>query len=539
MIEDVKRIKFEELNRKKSEIKEQIAVVEKGLNDKQEKLDRLYDEQESSKIALVERKFTFVEKFFTRRKEYKKITEKHKRDKELPDLIVKLEQDVSEERDRANKILDERGISKQLESINKQLDIIESAKTMPDLGITPIEALQLLEKNGIQPVLTEADKELAVNPRNYTSKSSLIGVHKTDYFPTSNMIKSSKDSNVEYSKEVEIDGTKYQYSYKSDRDTVHMALNDEVSSHIFGSWDNCKYAALIPLEDIPNEKIGRAATQDTFTRGSIELSENSWILCPENETEKIKTFNPTVHTIGYKGESVKGYAKSFVTQLGYRGEKVGMWSWADEKSKNQFFELLDREGLKYGAHTYTYFAEDEKMVQDINRAVSLCKLIKDNKLAKTPEDMQSVMQQLDEQGQGFSSILSDLCKKSSIGEEELESGAIVGNNRQVGIFIQKMGEAGFMIPSAYQQFLTNMSRIGVSKMNSKNVPEFEELLADGRYTEEEIKNCTGLLEIFNKEDHVEIKDKTSAYSRFITQVIGETVVHSNERENINEYSKDE
>ena len=66
-----------------------------------------------------------------------------------------------------------------------------------------------------------------------------------------------------------------------------MAMNDEVSSHMFGSWDNCKYAILIPFDDIPNEKIGRVAPMDTFTRGSIELSENSWILCPKNEVERL------------------------------------------------------------------------------------------------------------------------------------------------------------------------------------------------------------------------------------------------------------
>lgn len=74
----------------------------------------------------------------------------------------------------------------------------------------------------------------------------------------------------------------------SERNTVHMAMNDEVSSHMYGSWEDCKYAILIPMSDIQNSQIGYASCVDTFTKGSLKLSQNSWILCPIDEVEQMK-----------------------------------------------------------------------------------------------------------------------------------------------------------------------------------------------------------------------------------------------------------
>ena len=62
-----------------------------------------------------------------------------------------------------------------------------------------------------------------------------------------------------------------------------MAINDEVYPNDGGNWDHCTYSILMPLKDIPNNKIAAATPQDTFTNGSIELKEDSWIICPKNE----------------------------------------------------------------------------------------------------------------------------------------------------------------------------------------------------------------------------------------------------------------
>ena len=526
MLEEIKKIKLEELTKEKMTYEEKKAIISKNLEGFRNNLWQLEGEQSFG--ITIRGNFSFFEKWITRRNDYKKFKAQSKRFAELPTLINKAKAELEAEQARVEQELETSGINKKFNEIEQSMNSIENSKTLSDLGITPTEAIELLENNGIQPVLSESDKSISVHPRNYTSKSSLIGVHKTKYAPTANMIKSAKDSNVEYQKHITLNGTEYEYSYKSARDTIHLAMNDEVSSHLFGSWDDCKYAILIPFVDIPNEKIGRVATVDTFTRGSIELSENSWILCPKNEVEKLKIFNPKAHVLGYEGENVKGYSKPFLTQLGYRGEDVGMWNWADNESAKQFIELMQKEGLKIGTHTYTYFHEDEEILSSINQAVALSKLLRDNHLITAPEDIENIMEQLsaDDYYQSFGSILSNLCTKSDM-VEDVEPQSIKGNNKQVDIFLQEMENNGFNISPAYQNVLRRLYEVSIYDCN-KNNSDIVFNIPEGT-PEEEKKTIEELQAGLISDSYIDYDEKKSAFRKFISAVMGNTILHSQER----------
>ncbi len=526
MLEEIKKIKLEELTKEKMTYEEKKAIISKNLEGFRNNLWQLEGEQSFG--ITIRGNFSFFEKWITRRNDYKKFKAQSKRFAELPTLINKAKAELEAEQARVEQELETSGINKKFNEIEQSMNSIENSKTLSDLGITPTEAIELLENNGIQPVLSESDKSISVHPRNYTSKSSLIGVHKTKYAPTANMIKSAKDSNVEYQKHITLNGTEYEYSYKSARDTIHLAMNDEVSSHLFGSWDDCKYAILIPFVDIPNEKIGRVATVDTFTRGSIELSENSWILCPKNEVEKLKIFNPKAHVLGYEGENVKSYSKPFLTQLGYRGEDVGMWNWADNESAKQFIELMQKEGLKIGTHTYTYFHEDEEILSSINQAVALSKLLRDNHLITAPEDIENIMEQLsaDDYYQSFGSILSNLCTKSDM-VEDVEPQSIKGNNKQVDIFLQEMENNGFNISPAYQNVLRRLCEVSIYDCN-KNNSDIVFNIPEGT-PEEEKKTIEELQAGLISDSYIDYDEKKSAFRKFISAVMGNTILHSQER----------
>lgn len=526
MLEEIKKIKLEELTKEKMTYEEKKAIISKNLEGFRNNLWQLEGEQSFG--ITIRGNFSFFEKWITRRNDYKKFKAQSKRFAELPTLINNAKAELEAEQARVEQELETSGINKKFNEIEQSMNSIENSKTLSDLGITPTEAIELLENNGIQSVLSESDKSISVHPRNYTSKSSLIGVHKTKYAPTANMIKSAKDSNVEYQKHITLNGTEYEYSYKSARDTIHLAMNDEVSSHLFGSWDDCKYAILIPFVDIPNEKIGRVATVDTFTRGSIELSENSWILCPKNEVEKLKIFNPKAHVLGYEGENVKGYSKPFLTQLGYRGEDVGMWNWADNESAKQFIELMQKEGLKIGTHTYTYFHEDEEILSSINQAVALSKLLRDNHLITAPEDIENIMEQLsaDDYYQSFGSILSNLCTKSDM-VEDVEPQSIKGNNKQVDIFLQEMENNGFNISPAYQNVLRRLCEVSIYDCN-KNNSDIVFNIPEGT-PEEEKKTIEELQAGLISDSYIDYDEKKSAFRKFISAVMGNTILHSQER----------
>ena len=525
MIEEVKKIKLEELNKQKAEYDDKKNSISQKLSELCSKLWSLQGEQ--SRGITVRGDFSFFEKWITRRYEYKRFKAQSKRFSELPKLIIEAETELSEEESRVEEELEKTGIYAKLQEIGQRINLIENAKTLYEIGITPTDAIELLEGNGIQPVLSESDKGIFSHPRDYSSKSALIGVHKTKYAPTANMIRSSKDSNVEYKKSITINGVEYEYSFKSARDTVHMAMNDEVSSHMYGSWDDCKYSILIPFEDIPNEKIGRAAPMDTFTRGSIELSENTWILCPKNEVDRLKTFNPKVHVLGYDGENALGFSQPFLTQLGYRAEDVGMWNWQNDESARQFYELMAREQIKTGTHTYTYFHEDEQMLGAINQAVSLSKLLRDNHLITNPEDIENIMKQLEDNYQGFGFILSGLGEKSQM-EGDLEPQSIKGNHKQVDIFLEEMKKNGFNISDIYQDILRKLCEISIFDCNKNNSDTIFSLSEE--ISEEERSTIEELQAVLVSDKWISYNEKRSAFGKFISTAIGDAILHSKERE---------
>lgn len=525
MLEQVKKIKLEELNKQKQECTEEIENIKQQFYQIRETLWRLQGEDAGG--LTVQGKFTFFQKWITRRQAYKRYKEQVKRLKALPKLINEAREKVSEEKEKAEEILRQRRLYEKSYEISQEMEKIENAETLKNLEISLQEAIEMLENNGDKVILTDSDKISFYTPSNYSSTSSLMCVHKTNYMPTANIIKSAKDSNVNMKKEISLNGKQYEYSYNSARSTVHFAVNDEVSSHSYGSWDDCKYAVLIPFEDIPKEKIGRAAPMDTFTRGSVDISENTWILCPKNEVDQLKVFNPKAHILGYEGENVKGFSRPLLTQLGYPGEEVGMWGWEDNTSNKRFYELMEKEEIKIGTHTYTYFAEDERILTSINHAVALSKMLRDNHLITSVEDIPNIMEQLQEKGDYYGRILLDLCTKSET-EPDKEPESIKANNRQTDIFFSEMKKNGFDISPNYQNVLKELSKVSIYECNDENKDIVFRYPENATETEKRtIEELKTTLTSKNKYDPTKVKE---AFNIFIANVIGETILHSQEKE---------
>lgn len=530
MIDEIKKIKLEELNAQIVQYEEKERAINQRSTILRNELSEL--KKELGGLTEIER-FSFLEKWFTKRREYKKCKEKEKRLDEVNKLIIKGENELSEEERKSKEELETLGLEEKISAIKQNISLIDSAKTLYQIGFTPMEAIKFLESKGIQPVLSESDKYIVSHPRDYSSKSSLIGVHKTRYVPTANMIKSAKDSNVEYKRRVIINGIEYQYSYRSARDTVHMAMNDEVSSHFY-SWDDCKYAILVPFNDIPNEKIGFAAPMDTFTRGSIELSENAWILCPKNEVESLKKFNPKVHVLGYEGENVQGFSQPFLSQLGYRAESVGMWNWTDAESDEKFNELIEKEGLRRAAHFHTFYHEDENLLASINQAVSLCRLIRDNSLITKPEDIENIMQQLENNYPSFGSILSEQLGKTTEIIYNIKPMAIKANGKHVDVFLEEMRKNGFVISPAYEDVIKKLGEISILNCNNDNE---ESIFSFSEQASEDEKKAIDELRkvlVLNSDNNQKIR----AFGKFLSTAIGKSILESQERTVIEEHTKE-
>ena len=375
MIKEIKIAKLRKINneiQKYKPINEQKKNLTSQIKELEEKINQ-------NKGLILYKKFNWFQKHITQRKEYKNYNNCEKNIKNME----KQKEELIEE----SKKLDLQ-LEKQYE-LKHEYEQIKDAKTLEDIDMNFENSIEFLKENDMPIILTKEDQYIdnEENKRkDYKSLEDFMLVHKTKYPPEQSKIKSAKEAKSMYNLEVMINNQNYTYQYQQERNTVHFAVNHEVISHEDGQWDDTKYAILIPFEDIQKEQIGCAEPVDTFTVGGVKLTPNSWILCPKGEKDKIENSNPGVQIMEYDGENVKGYPNVLLHNLGYQIENGGKWKWYEEKSQEQFEEIIKKENIKRGHHSFTEYSKNEQIIENANIVVSVFEIIKDNKLVNNDEE---------------------------------------------------------------------------------------------------------------------------------------------------------
>lgn len=303
MIEELRRIKLDEI---------------------EEKIRQLKESAEAPK------EYTWFEKHIFKKKEYQLYIEEQNRNQQEK--------------------------KKKIEELYEIQQKYRTAVTIQQLGYTLETAMQELQRYGINPIITESEmKELTttITKPSVDNFEGIILIHKTAYAPSGSKIKTRKDNDLYVEIVCDIAGEKIPVRYQEKRDTIHFALNGEIGDHPEGEFDHRKYAVLIPFRDIPKEQYANVYPNDTYTIGSVCLTSNSWILVPKGEGQKVKENNPNVNVIEYEGEFVTGYAAKLARMLGYEPKSVNTGShggWNDEEAKNVLYQLAITEGYPFHTH---------------------------------------------------------------------------------------------------------------------------------------------------------------------------------------------
>lgn len=261
-------------------------------------------------------------------------------------------------------------------------------------------AYNLLIDRNIPFSLTSDDIEYTYNntdPNKYTDISDFVCVHKTNYMPKNGMLSTSSDATLK-TNSVQILGKTYTYQYSDNsRETIHFSLNNEVGDHPYGSWQECKYAYIIPFEDLPKKQLAAFNPVDTYYSGSIKLPSSTIFLCPEEEKEKIQNENPELNIIAYKGKNnVSGFANFLVEATGYQIETSSMWAWHNDYSQQQAMDIAKKEGFRTDTHSFSYEHVEERAKSQIGKLLPILDILRKNNLVNS-SNISIIAQELSKQ----------------------------------------------------------------------------------------------------------------------------------------------
>lgn len=231
-------------------------------------------------------------------------------------------------------------------------------------------------QEGRQFVLTEEMLDVGIKRIDKTIQSidDLVMVHKTSYFPNK-AIKTPFDTKKFAMNTIncKIDGEdrEYKYPVRNYRNTVHFCLNGGVKSHMYSGWDDTKYAILMPLSKNKDKIVGGTEC-DLFSLGSVPITDTAYILCPEDEIDKMKEANPSAHVIGYEGDTVSKYINVFLSNIlgyKYKAPTQNSRNWdsgsgidaenVHELLKNNGWELTDHNGSKWDKNDHIQLGIDK------------------------------------------------------------------------------------------------------------------------------------------------------------------------------------
>lgn len=321
--------------------------------------------------------------------------------REIKEIKIKqIDEQIEElERQYNQKATDD--IDSKIKSLKFQRDEkISIAKTLAELGLNFEEAVQILERNNIPLTLDEEDKAITERRGEFQRLEDFMLVHVTRFAPTESKIKSPKEAGASHSGfTIKFGGKEYTYDFPYMRDTVHFTVNNEVNTdHGYLNCDDCKYAILIPLADIPTERMKGEAADMYTVNGGANLTCNSYILCPKGKAKELMKNNPGVNVIEYVGESVRGYATAFLSTLGYRQSITNAHSFRDEKDSLDFLKIIEEHKIKGETHFYSEERVVEGVFDRFEQEIAIYRIISENGLIQNEDDMLKIIEELREDG---------------------------------------------------------------------------------------------------------------------------------------------
>ena len=205
------------------------------------------------------------------------------------------------------------------------------------------------------------------NDKIYNKEDEIVFIHKTNYAPSNNEIKSVYSSLATYTANGILFDIKFKYEYPIGYDYIHFSMNCEVSgkknNDIYG-FNNRKYAVIVPGSEEEFKKISRFSINDVEFKGVKDIS-NCYLLCPIKEYNEIKNNNSNVNVIPYVGDYVDGYAETFINMLGYTTENTDDKNCTWFNKEESISNLLNKYGFTFSSYGIDKFISNKDFQQSL------------------------------------------------------------------------------------------------------------------------------------------------------------------------------
>lgn len=239
-------------------------------------------------------------------------------------------------------------------------------------------------KNILQEPLTIEDierlkkiKENYKNDKIYDNENEFVFIHKTNYAPINNEIKSKFQSGAIYKETGKLFDENFEYTYPQSDDYIHFSINSETKGNEFDiyGFNNKKYAIVIPGTKKEFENISFFHANDVEFQ-SVKNIENGYILCPLKEVELIKKYNPMAKVISYIGETVDDFAEVLAYNLGFTIENIEgrecMWV---NSSSNRVSKVLEKYSFSFIPYGLDRWGSERKIQESIEYTYLLKNII--------------------------------------------------------------------------------------------------------------------------------------------------------------------
>ena len=125
------------------------------------------------------------------------------------------------------------------------------------------------------------------------------------------------------------------------------------------------------IEIINNNEV------DTYTEGSVKLTEECYIICPKEDIEKVKKENPNCTIIGYEGEPQPHFANTTLWFLGYPVEDANEHGFNNNEETKRYMSVIENSGYykSYEKHYYSKEKEDENNKLEYSIFIGMLELI--------------------------------------------------------------------------------------------------------------------------------------------------------------------